>query len=40
VFAVSVRGKLSPLDGAIELVDISLDLHGPEPHPDDGDAED
>jgi hypothetical protein len=40
VFAVSVRGQLSPLDGAIELVDISLDLHGPEQHPDDSDAED
>lgn len=36
VFAVSVRGQLSPVDGAIELVDISLDLRGPDPHQDEG----
>ncbi|MGL4175608.1 MAG: hypothetical protein ACRCSN_05975 [Dermatophilaceae bacterium] len=36
VYAVAVRGQLSPVDGAIELVDIAIDLHGPEPaHRDD-----
>ena len=40
VFAVSVRGQLSPVDGAIELVDISLDLRGPEPHQEEEDPED
>lgn len=32
VYAVRVRGQLSPSDGAIELTDIVLDLQGP--HPD------
>ena len=40
VFAVSVRGQLSPVDGAIELVDITLDLRGSEPYPDQGVPED
>ena len=40
VFAVSVRGQLSPVDGAIELVDITLDLHGPDMRPDQGFTED
>jgi hypothetical protein len=40
VFAVSVRGQLSPFDGAIELVDVTLDLCGPELHPGEGDPED
>jgi hypothetical protein len=30
VYAVRVRGQLSPVDGAIELTDIVLDLHGPD----------
>ncbi len=35
VFAVVVRGQLSPGDGAIELIDIAVDLRGPEPLADD-----
>jgi hypothetical protein len=31
VHAVRVRGQLSPVDGAIELTDVVLDLHGPGP---------
>jgi hypothetical protein len=31
VYAVRVRGQLSPVDGAIELTDIVIDLHGPYP---------
>jgi hypothetical protein len=31
VYAVRVRGQLSPVDGAIELTDIVLDLQGPDP---------
>ena len=31
---VSVYGQLSPVDGAIELIDIDLDLGGPWPDPD------
>ena len=31
VYAVRVRGQLSPVDGAIELTDIVLDLRGPDP---------
>ena len=30
VCAVRVRGQLSPVDAAIELTDIVLDLHGPD----------
>jgi hypothetical protein len=40
VFAVSVRGQLSPLDAAVELVDITLDLRGPEADHGEGSAED
>jgi hypothetical protein len=29
VYAVRVRGQLSPVDGAIELTDVVIDLHGP-----------
>jgi hypothetical protein len=29
VYAVRVRGQLSPVDDAIELTDIVIDLHGP-----------
>jgi hypothetical protein len=29
VYAIRVRGQLSPVDGAIELTDIVIDLHGP-----------
>jgi hypothetical protein len=32
---VAVRGQLSPVDGAIELIDIDIDLHGLDPAPDD-----
>ena len=35
-YAVAVRGQLSPVDGAIELIAITVDLTGP----DDGDADD
>jgi hypothetical protein len=35
VFAAVVRGQLSPADGAVELVDIAIDLRGPEPLTDD-----
>jgi hypothetical protein len=31
VYAARVRGQLSPIDGAIELTDIVIDLHGPYP---------
>jgi len=31
VYAVRVRGQLSPADGAIELPDIVPDLQGPDP---------
>jgi hypothetical protein len=31
VYAVRVRGQLSPVDGAIELTDIVIDLHAPIP---------
>jgi hypothetical protein len=37
---VAVRGQLSPRDGAVELIDIVLDLQWPEPGPDDGEDED
>ena len=30
---VAVRGQLSPVDGAIELIDIDIDLHGLDPAP-------
>jgi hypothetical protein len=40
VFAVSVRGQLSPADGAIELVDITLDLQGPALPSDEDGSED
>lgn len=29
VHAAAVRGQLSPLDGAVELIDIAIDLSGP-----------
>ena len=29
VHAATVRGQLSPLDGAVERIDIAIDLHGP-----------
>src|SRR5450755_4152859 len=32
---VAVRGQLSPVDGAIELIDIDIDLHGLDPAADD-----
>jgi hypothetical protein len=36
-----VRGQLSPVDGAIELIDIDLDVHGPDyGDVDEGDQED
>jgi hypothetical protein len=31
IYAVRVRGQLSPVDDAIELTDIVIDLHGPYP---------
>ena len=40
VYAVVVRGQLSPVDGAIELVDIILDAHGPEFGDPDEDEQD
>jgi hypothetical protein len=40
VYAVAVRGQLSPIDGAVELVDIAIDLHGPEPLDPDDDRDD
>lgn len=39
-YAVAVSGQLSPVDGAIELTGITIDLHGPTPHPDDPDEHD
>ena len=30
VYAAVVRGQLSPVDGAIELIDINIDVHGPD----------
>jgi hypothetical protein len=36
-YAVAVSGQLSPVDGAIELTGIAIDLRGPDPHPDDFD---
>jgi len=39
VYAVRVRGQLSPVEAAIELTDIVVDLHGPYPEgPDESDA--
>ena len=39
VHAVSVWAQLSPGDGAVELIDIAVDLRGPEPVTDpDGDS--
>lgn len=43
VHAAAVRAQLSPLDGAVELIDIAIDLYGPagppesfnDPDPDD-----
>jgi hypothetical protein len=32
---VAVRGQLSPVDGAIELFDIDIDLQGADPTPGD-----
>jgi hypothetical protein len=40
VFAVTVRGQLSPLDGAVEMVDVAVDLYGPDLPPDEGISED
>jgi len=34
VHAAAVRGQLSPVDGAVELVDIAIDLYGPAGPPD------
>jgi hypothetical protein len=39
-YAVAVSGQLSPVDDAIELTGIAIDLRGPDPHPDDLDDED
>lgn len=36
VHAVSVWGQLSPVDGAVELIDIAIDLRGPNPATDPG----
>jgi hypothetical protein len=36
VYAVSVWGQLSPIDGAVELIDVAIDLRGPEPVTDPG----
>lgn len=39
VHAMSVWAQLSPVDGAVELIDIAVDLRGPEPVTDpDGDT--
>jgi hypothetical protein len=37
VYAVAVRGQLSPVDGAVELIDIAIDLgdHDTDPDLDD-----
>jgi hypothetical protein len=40
VYAVVVRGQLSPVDGAIELVDVIIDVHGPEFGDPDEDEQD
>jgi hypothetical protein len=41
VYAAAVRGQLSPVDGAVELIAMSIDLHGPEHGTeDDGHDED
>jgi hypothetical protein len=39
VYAAAVRGQLSPVDGAIELIAISTDLHGLDHGPDDDEDE-
>ncbi|HYY12007.1 MAG TPA: hypothetical protein VE781_13800 [Kineosporiaceae bacterium] len=36
---VVVRGQLSPLDGAVELIDIEVDLVGLSPEPDRDDSD-
>jgi hypothetical protein len=36
---VSVYAQLSPVDGAVELIDIDIDLGGPWPDPDWPDAD-
>jgi hypothetical protein len=33
VHAAAVRGRLSPVDGAVELIDIAIDLYGPDGPP-------
>jgi hypothetical protein len=36
---VAVRGQLSPVDGAIELIDIAIDLEGLDPGSDEDGAD-
>jgi len=40
VYAAAVRGQLSPVDGAVELISIALDLIGPDLGFDDEDDSD
>ncbi len=39
VYAVAVRGQRSPVDGAVELIAIAIDLSGPEHDIEDEDDE-
>ena len=39
VYAVAVRGQLSPVDGAVELIAIAVDLAGPEAGLEDPEGE-
>lgn len=39
VYAVAVRGQLSPVDGAVELIAIAIDLLGPDAGLEDPEGE-
>lgn len=40
VYAVAARGQLSPVDGAVELISIAVDLIGPGTGVEDDDEPD
>jgi hypothetical protein len=39
VHVVALRGQLAPSDGAVEVIDIAIDLQGPAPRSDQDDVD-